>query len=87
MTVDMYMYVHVCTCTYYRLSLSLALVNVLLISPLGVVLAPLIAHKPGQCSGLLILDAKSFTEIARAYSPAHVKVAMTFHGEFDKTHV
>lgn len=44
----------------------------------------MIAHKVGQSSGLIILDAKSFTEIGRAYSPPEVRVPMTFHGEFDR---
>ena len=50
---------------------------------LGIVMAPLLATREEQCSGLVILDAKTFTELARAYSPPHVKVPMTFHGDFD----
>ena len=49
----------------------------------GVILAPMMAHEPGQRSALVVLNAKTFSEVARAYSPSDVKVPFSFHGEFD----
>ena len=50
----------------------------------GVILAPMLAHAPAQRSALVVLDASTFTELGRAYSPCDVKVPFSFHGEFDE---
>ncbi|KAL8608709.1 hypothetical protein ACOMHN_066967 [Nucella lapillus] len=50
----------------------------------GVVLSPVIClrkHKDKPCF-LLILDARSFTELARATTPQGVRIAPSFHGNF-----
>ncbi|KAK6177601.1 hypothetical protein SNE40_015669 [Patella caerulea] len=48
----------------------------------GVLLAPVIANKPGTESYLLILDAETLTELARATLPAKDIMTLTFHGFF-----
>ncbi|XP_055864896.1 carotenoid isomerooxygenase-like [Biomphalaria glabrata] len=48
----------------------------------GVVMSPVLCETLEEPSFLLILDAKSFTELARAYIPRDVKMSMTFHGTF-----
>ncbi len=51
---------------------------------LGVILAPVLSPEDDMASFLVILDAGSFTEIARATLPEGVKCPMTFHGIFSK---
>ncbi|KAH9515585.1 Beta,beta-carotene 9',10'-oxygenase [Bulinus truncatus] len=48
----------------------------------GVVLSPVLCETLDEPSFLLVLDAKSFQEVARAYIPDNVKMSMTFHGTF-----
>ncbi|XP_050412299.1 beta,beta-carotene 15,15'-dioxygenase isoform X3 [Patella vulgata] len=48
----------------------------------GVLLTPIIANKPGTESYLLILDAETMTELARATLPAKEIMTLTFHGFF-----
>lgn len=54
----------------------------------GVILSPVLCETLQERSFLLVLDARSFTEIARAYIPQNVQMSMTFHGTYTKqTHV
>ncbi|CAG5135518.1 unnamed protein product, partial [Candidula unifasciata] len=48
----------------------------------GVVLCPILANTTKDSSFLLVLDASSFTEIAKASTPADLKMNVTFHGIF-----
>ncbi|CAD5112781.1 DgyrCDS1993 [Dimorphilus gyrociliatus] len=50
----------------------------------GVVLSPVISSLPGESAFLLVLDATSFTELARAEIPSDVHVPLNFHGNFVK---
>ncbi|XP_076451322.1 retinal Mueller cells isomerohydrolase-like [Babylonia areolata] len=50
----------------------------------GVVLSPVVrlGHTNDTSCFLLILDARSFTEVARATTPRGVRIAPSFHGNF-----
>lgn len=48
----------------------------------GVVLSPVVSELPNTPSFLLVLDAMTFKEIARAIAPCDVKMALSFHGSF-----
>lgn len=48
----------------------------------GVIMCPVISQKANVPSFLVMLDAASFKEIARATVPADQKVSFTFHGFF-----
>ncbi|CAG5131108.1 unnamed protein product [Candidula unifasciata] len=50
----------------------------------GIILSPVLCETLDERSFLLILDARSFTEIARAYIPENVQMSMTFHGTYTK---
>lgn len=51
---------------------------------LGVILSTVVDVDPDKQDFLLVLDAKTFTEIARAYVPKHVRVPFSFHGSYYK---
>ncbi|GFR79009.1 beta,beta-carotene 9',10'-oxygenase-like [Elysia marginata] len=48
----------------------------------GVILATLVAESNDVQSALVILDAETFKEVARASVPQDVKMSFTFHGTF-----
>ncbi|XP_076472505.1 retinal Mueller cells isomerohydrolase-like [Babylonia areolata] len=48
----------------------------------GVVLSPVLATREGLRSFLVILDAASFRELARAVAPQGVRMPVTFHGSY-----
>ncbi|XP_048255589.1 carotenoid-cleaving dioxygenase, mitochondrial-like [Haliotis rufescens] len=48
----------------------------------GVILSPVFPTKPGRKGFLLVLDGKTFKELARAETPPGVKMPITFHGSF-----
>ncbi|KAK7093795.1 retinal Mueller cells isomerohydrolase-like [Littorina saxatilis] len=50
----------------------------------GVIMSPVISlrNSPDKPCFLLFLDARTFTEIARATTPPGVRIAMSFHGNF-----
>jgi len=48
----------------------------------GVILCPVLALTTAKPSYLVVLDARSFTELGRATVPPHVKMNITFHGGF-----
>ena len=48
----------------------------------GIILSPVIRLKDDLQSFLLVLDAKTFSEIARAEVPADINIPISFHGIF-----
>ncbi|XP_035829185.1 retinoid isomerohydrolase [Aplysia californica] len=48
----------------------------------GVILCPVLAETTNESSYLIVLDAGSFKELGRATVPAHLKMSLTFHGDF-----
>ncbi|XP_046576703.1 beta,beta-carotene 15,15'-dioxygenase-like [Haliotis rubra] len=48
----------------------------------GIILSPVLPTKPGRQAFLLVLDGKTFKELARAVTPPGVKMPITFHGSF-----
>ncbi|XP_067679403.1 beta,beta-carotene 15,15'-dioxygenase-like [Haliotis asinina] len=48
----------------------------------GIILSPILPTKPGRNAFLLVLDGKTFKELARAETPPGVKMPITFHGSF-----
>ncbi|XP_046357914.2 beta,beta-carotene 15,15'-dioxygenase-like [Haliotis rufescens] len=48
----------------------------------GVILSPVFPMKPDLKAFLLVLDGKTFKELARAETPPGVKMPITFHGSF-----
>lgn len=48
----------------------------------GVVLSPVLSELPNSPAFLLVLDAKTFKQLARAYIPCHTKMATSLHGSF-----
>ena len=54
----------------------------LYINILGVILSPILSLDDDVKTALLILNAKTMTEIARAEVPTGVLVPFTFHGLF-----
>ncbi|XP_012945219.1 beta,beta-carotene 15,15'-dioxygenase [Aplysia californica] len=52
----------------------------------GVVMCTILANTTDYSSYLVILDAHSFKEIARASVPSDMKMSLTFHGFFSQRH-
>lgn len=48
----------------------------------GVILSPILAQTSDVSSYLVVLDASSFKEIARAILPPDIKINFSFHGDF-----
>ncbi|XP_067679404.1 beta,beta-carotene 15,15'-dioxygenase-like [Haliotis asinina] len=48
----------------------------------GIILSPVLPTKPGRNAFLLVLDGKTFKELARAETPSGVRMPITFHGSF-----
>ena len=48
----------------------------------GVVMSTIVAANSSVQSYLVVLDAKTFQEVARANLPSEKKVSLTFHGIF-----
>ena len=48
----------------------------------GVILCSLLPEHQGSPAYLVILDARNMKELARAFAPCDVKVALSFHGNF-----
>ncbi|XP_048255585.1 beta,beta-carotene 15,15'-dioxygenase-like [Haliotis rufescens] len=48
----------------------------------GIILSPVLPMKPGRKGFLLVLDGKTFKELARAETPPGVKMPLSFHGSF-----
>lgn len=46
----------------------------------GVILSPILSNRADQSSYLLILDAGTFTEMARAKTSVGVQMSLSFHG-------
>ena len=46
------------------------------------ILSPVLGSQDGEACYLLILDATTFQELARARTPAQVKMPVTFHGTY-----
>ncbi|ESO91122.1 hypothetical protein LOTGIDRAFT_209535 [Lottia gigantea] len=51
----------------------------------GVLLAPIMSNIAGLASYLVIIDAETMKELARAVLPADVMMTLTFHGTFSTT--
>lgn len=48
----------------------------------GVVLSPVVSTEAGKPNFLIVLDAHSFKEVARAVTPPSMKMALSFHGSY-----
>ncbi|CAL1527258.1 unnamed protein product [Lymnaea stagnalis] len=48
----------------------------------GVILSAILAQTSDQSSYLVVLDASSFKEVARATLPSDIKINFSFHGDF-----